>query len=192
MAPLLAAAIPTLIDLVPDAVGWLGGDKAEKAADDMLGIAKNVTGLGTKDEALGAIQSDPDTALKFKMAVMNDKYRFDEMYLADKANARDMQKEALKQEDKFSKRFLYYLASAWSIFAMSYITAISFITIPETSIRFVDTITGFLLGTIVSGIIQFFFGSSKGSKDKQGSQDNIVELLRDYREKEKNNTNKKD
>lgn len=190
MAPLLAAAIPALAELIPDAVGWFAGDNAEKAADDLLDVATKVTGIGQKDKALEAIQSDPNTALEFKKAVMNDKYRFDEMYLQDKANAREMQKAALKQEDKFSKRFLYYLASAWSIFSMVYITAISFMTIPETSVRFVDTITGFLLGTIVSGIIQFFFGSSKGSKDKQSSQDRMLEMLKETRDKENKNKNK--
>jgi multisubunit Na+/H+ antiporter MnhE subunit len=47
-----------------------------------------------------------------------------------------------------------------------YICAITFLTIPENSVRFADTILGFLLGTIVATILQFFFGSSKSSKDK--------------------------
>ena len=36
--------------------------------------------------------------------------------------------------------------------------------IPKENIRFADTILGFLLGTIISAIIQFFYGSSLGSK----------------------------
>jgi hypothetical protein len=47
------------------------------------------------------------------------------------------------------------------------------ITIPETSVRFVDTILGFLLGTVVATIIQFFLGSSVGSKTK----DALAEIL---------------
>jgi hypothetical protein len=84
----------------------------------------------------------------------------------DRDGARHMQEIALAQDDVFSKRFIYYLAAFWSIFAVVYICAITFLTIPETSVRFADTILGFLLGTIVATILQFFFGSSKSSKDK--------------------------
>lgn len=73
-----------------------------------------------------------------------------------------MSNTRLIQNDKF----LRTLAFIWSAFAIFYITAISFFTIPEANIRFVDTIIGFLLGTIISAIIQFFYGSSLGSKEK--------------------------
>jgi hypothetical protein len=33
-------------------------------------------------------------------------------------------------------------------------------------VRFADTILGFLLGTVVATIINFFLGSSAGSKEK--------------------------
>lgn len=166
MAPLIAAAIPSLIKLLPDVAGWFGGDKAENIATEVLDIASDVTGISDNSAALKAINSDPNVALKFQEAVMADKHRLDEIYLADKKDARDMQKEALRQEDTFSKRFVYYLASAWSIFAMVYLIGITFFIVPESAVRFADTTLGFLLGTIISGIIQFFFGSSKGSKDK--------------------------
>lgn len=82
-------------------------------------------------------------------------------------NARNMQVEALKQDDIFSKRYVYYLATFWSLVAFLYIFLITFVNIPQNNIRFADTVLGFLLGTIVATIINFFFGSSKGSTDKQ-------------------------
>jgi len=66
------------------------------------------------------------------------------------------------ENDKFLRR----LALVWSLFAIVYITAISFLDVPQENIRFVDTVIGFLLGTVVSSIIQFFYGSSLGSKEK--------------------------
>lgn len=183
MAPLLAAAIPTLVELIPNAIGWFGGDDAEKAAEEVLGIASKVTGIDEKDKALEAIQSDPNVALEFKKAVMADKHRLDEMFLADKKNAREMQNNALKQDDEFSKRFVYYFAIGWSIFAMLYLSGITFFSLPEESTRFADTILGFLLGTIISGIIQFFYGSSQGSKDKNAQQSDIVKALSGFGKK---------
>lgn len=174
MLPILAAAIPTLVDLIPDAIGWFAGDKAEDAAEKVVGIAKSVTGIDDQEEALQALKLDPEKALEFKKAVLAQKNELDKLYLADRQNARDMQNTALQQDDVFSKRFIYYFASAWSLFAMVYLACITFIDIPDSATRFADTILGFLLGTIIAGIIQFFYGSSMGSKKKTEDLTNVM------------------
>lgn len=58
------------------------------------------------------------------------------------------------------------LAICWSGFGALYIIGITFFNIPTNNHRAVDTVLGFILGTIVSTIINFYFGSSKGSADK--------------------------
>lgn len=79
-------------------------------------------------------------------------------------SAREMQIAALNQDDLFSKRFIYYLAIFWSVIGGVYIFLVTFMEV--VNVRAADTVLGFLLGTIVATIINFFFGSSKGSKDK--------------------------
>ena len=96
------------------------------------------------------------------------------MVFEDRANARSMQAAALNQNDLFSKRFVYYFATFWSIASALYIAFITFGEIPEANVRFADTILGFLLGTIVATIVQFFFGSSDSSKQKDGALESLA------------------
>ena len=82
----------------------------------------------------------------------------------DRANARAMQIAALAQDDLFSKRFIYYLASFWSVISAAYFFFTTFAEVRNE--RVADTILGFLLGTIIGSVVNYFFGSSAGSKDK--------------------------
>ena len=98
------------------------------------------------------------------------------IYHEDRKSARLMQIEALKQDDKFSKRFIYVYASIVTILTFGYIFMVTLTKIDPANQRIVDTVLGFLLGVSLSAIIQFFFGSSKGSGDKQ-NQMQLREIL---------------
>jgi len=149
LAPLLATLASNGLGMVADAVTKKGKDFVEQK----LGIDL------TQDPT-------PDTVANWKIAAQQHERELLQMAYGDTANARNMQVEALRQDDKFAKRFIYIFATFWSIFAAGYIAFITFGTIPPDNQRFADTILGFLLGTVVATILQFFFGSSMGSKDK--------------------------
>ena len=149
LAPLLATLASNGLGMVADAVT----KKGKEFVEEKLGIDL------TQDPS-------PETVANWKAAAQQHERELLQMAYGDTANARNMQVEALRQDDKFAKRFIYIFATFWSIFAASYIGFITFGTIPENNQRFADTILGFLLGTVVATILQFFFGSSMGSKDK--------------------------
>jgi len=96
------------------------------------------------------------------------------MDYSDRDSARQMQAVALNQDDLFSKRFVYYIASFWSLIGAIFIMAILFKDIPHENVRLIDTILGFLMGTIISGIMQFFFGSSAGSAEKSKHIEKLI------------------
>ena len=81
-------------------------------------------------------------------------------------DARALQQKAIESADPVVRRFIYFYAVFWSVCSAVYIGFITFGEIPKDNVRFADTILGFLLGTIVATIINFFYGSSKGSQDK--------------------------
>jgi hypothetical protein len=149
LAPLLATLASNGLGMVADAVT----KKGKEFVEEKLGIDL------TQDPT-------PETVANWKIAAQQHEKELIQMAYGDTANARNMQVEALRQDDLFSKRFIYIFATFWSIFAASYIGFITFGHIPEDNQRFADTILGFLLGTVVATILQFFFGSSMGSKEK--------------------------
>ena len=168
MVPIIAGLVSMLadkgLDLISSAIDG-GADKAKEYIEDKTGIKldKELT-----DEQVAELK-------KFEM---NNKIELEKLALANKqednraseavqkiqadeyGNARNMQIENLRQDDKFSKRFVYYFAIFWSAFAVIYLTGITFAEIPKENIRFADTIVGFLLGTIIATMFGFFYGNS--------------------------------
>jgi hypothetical protein len=165
----LAKFAPSLIRLIT------GSDKAADVADKVIDVAKAVTGTGTGEAALAAVQFDPAKAMEFQLAVGAQQLDWERMYLADVANARAMQIAALSQEDKFSKRFVYYFAAGWSLFTMLYVSGITFWPpMSEAGKSNSATVLGFLLGTAVSMIFGYFYGSNKTSQVKDATISKLV------------------
>lgn len=152
---LLKNVAPTLATAV---AGPLGG-AAVAALASKFGVADVV------EEVAKAIATNPEAAQKLQELEME----YAKLEQADRADARAMQKAALAQDDVFSKRFVYYFASFWSVMAATYIGFITFSAIPDDNVRFADTILGFILGTVIASIMNYFFGSSKSSQDKNAA-----------------------
>ena len=145
------------IDFVDNLISEIGLPLVKK------GI-KAVTGIDLESKELTA--EEKQKIIDSQIEIMKIDFEKIKLEYQNTNDARDMQKVALQQDDTFSKRYVYYLATFWSFVAVGYIFLITFLTIPETNVRFADTTLGFLLGTIVATIINYFFGSSKSSSDK--------------------------
>lgn len=153
MAPLLAGIVSSLLSNNLPKV-------AQAVVDKGLDYVQEKTGIELKPDM------NQEELKALREAAMKHEEFMVEQANKNTADARAMQTAALQQDDKFSKRFVMYLAIFWSITAVSYIFFITFGSIPEANVRFADTILGFLLGTVVATIINFFLGSSAGSKEK--------------------------
>lgn len=155
----------------------LGGDKGADIAEKVVNVAQVVTGASDPDEALARINASAQYTQELRLRLLQMENEAAERELTDRADARAMQMAALAQDDKFSKRFVYLFAIAWSIFAMGYIVGITMFDIPQSNVRFADTILGFLLGTVISVIISFFFGSSRQSQSKDAAVEALSQHL---------------
>lgn len=79
-----------LSQFVPTIAKWItGSDKAADVAGKVVDIAKTITGKAEPDQALAAIQTDPNLALQFKTAVLAQETELERLALT---NASDVNK----------------------------------------------------------------------------------------------------
>jgi len=139
-------------------------------APEVLDVVGDVSGIGAFNKVSDLIDKRPDIPADVKEKLLElHKIELEELkaILDDKKSARDMQIAALSQEDIFSKRFVYYLAIIIISASILFGTALMFIEeIPEGNKRLVEMFADIFLFSGGLVVIQFFFGSSKGSRDK--------------------------
>ena len=137
-----------------------GSDKAESMANKVLDVAQELTGERDIASIEKAIAADPSLALQLTTQINNIAADYDKAVLADIADARDMQVAALQQEDVFVRRFIYVFAMVIMLVSVVFIFGVTFVEIPEANQRVVDTIMGWMTGTMMSTVLYFFFGAA--------------------------------
>lgn len=140
-------------------------DKGDDLAIAALQIATGKPAQGI-ETVLGALKGSQHKEAEVLIKELELEKEIFLAELRDLQSARELQAAALKQEDNFSKRYVYYFATALFIFSASIVIMLFFVEIPESNQRIVDMILGVIIGTGLVSVINFFFGSSKGSKDK--------------------------
>lgn len=155
-----------MLPIVASIVSGLISNGLPKVADAVMekGVdyVQNKLGVELKPEG----DMKPEDVSRLKEAAMKHDEFMAEIDLKNMQGARDMQLKAMESDDPLVRRFVYYFIGFWSILSSVYIGFITFGYIPESNIRFADTILGFVLGTMVASMFQFLLGSSIGSRKK--------------------------
>jgi uncharacterized membrane protein YwzB len=136
--------------------------KIGKPIGGVLEFTGELLGMNAMESIGSKIKGDPNLSDEEKAMLLNAL----ELDVEDRANARDMQVQIATDENAswLSKNFVYLLAAFWSLSSVAYFFLVTFMNVVDKSVA--NTILGFLLGTAVGAIINFFFGSSEGSKQK--------------------------
>lgn len=164
MAPLIATIVKTLIANNLPGVAQSVVDKGLEYVEGKLGVKLSPGADGKlSPEQVTQIRLAAMKHEEFKIEQQTQRIKLDH---ENTHSARDMQKAALQQDSWFAKHFVYLLSTFWSVVTAVYLWHITFSTVPEANIRVADTITGFLLGTLIATIINYFLGSSSGSNEK--------------------------
>ena len=64
-----------------------------------------------------------------------------------------------------SATLVFWFGVAITIVSITYVFLITWLPIPEDNLRFADTALGFILGSLLSQVVNFFFGSSMQKTD---------------------------
>lgn len=137
---------------------------AEKLVGTVGTVLDNLlTNSEEKEAAKLEIQKEINRSIE---ALGSQAVEMEKAYLADVASARAMQIAALGQQDNFSKRYMYYLASFVVIAATLFGLGFFIVDIPEGNRRMIEMFADVFVFAGAITVINFFFGSSKSSHDK--------------------------
>lgn len=156
MAIPLIPAVSALIQVVPSIAKWIGGEKAEQAAEQVASIARQVTGMDSTGDAVDSINADPEKKLEFLLAIENNRLALDSMYLKDVQDARANHKHSKVPALIVVSLTLMVAATGWALFTQ---------LMPVEN----ETLSNIIFGALMakwSDSIAYFVGSSRGSAAK--------------------------
>jgi hypothetical protein len=110
-----------LAQVVPGLIRWIGGDDAEKAAkvaDQVVGVARTVTGKGTGEDALAAVKADPALALQLQQAWLTHEVELSREETRQLAEINATMRAESASDDRYVRRwrptFGYAVALTWT------------------------------------------------------------------------------
>jgi hypothetical protein len=163
----IASAAPTVGGIVGGVLGATPGAQVGSLAGNAISALLKSLGLAdnsTPDQVMAAIQADPQSALKLRMAEMDYRLAEQKMYLDDIQNARNMMVETTKATGKRDIN-LYTLAWVIIIGFFGLVALLVFKDLPKDSNGVIFMLFG-ALASAFGSVTGYFFGSSKGSADK--------------------------
>lgn len=163
----LAKFAPSLIQY------FTGSDKAEAVAQKVVEIAQTVTGTTVPDAALAAIQTDPQKAMEFQLAVHAADADLTKAFLADVQDARRRDVELAKLGKRNVRADIMVALDVVGLLACLIVLCFFREKIPGEAIGLISTIAA-TFGLCLRDAHQFEFGSSRSSQVKDATISNLT------------------
>ncbi len=163
-----------LATVAPQIVKWLtGSDKAEQVAQAVVEVAQQVTGRSDPLEATAALKADPALALEYRKALMVHEVEMEQLFLADRQDARARDTEITKAgRYNWRSDILAFLAVAGLIACMYFVA--KDVNLPERAVNAIMFVAG-VLAAAVRDVYGYEFGSSRGSSEKNTTIEKLVQ-----------------
>lgn len=147
--------------------GTLVGNMLRGLKKNILPTVLDAVGVGDLARAAKLISDDPKNA-GLSEAEVQEFFRLYELDMQDRASARQMQVDIATSQHTgwFAKNYVYLLSSLIIVAAIGFGLGLMYLEIPDTNRRMVEMFADIFLFSGAITIISYWFGSSKGSKDK--------------------------
>jgi hypothetical protein len=176
----VANAAPIIGGILGGPIGGAAGGLVKLLAGH-LGLSESEA---TPDKFMEVLSVDPNAMLKFKEFEMAHQVELERLaleetrlYLGDVQSARTRQVET---EKALGKRDINLYILAWLVVGMFFtlVGMLMWVTLPEMNIGPVNQLFG-AMATGFGMVLQYFFGSSKGSADKTHALSDIKTWVQD-------------
>jgi hypothetical protein len=168
MAPLITAAV-SLAQYIPDLLQLFGRGEDSAVAQKVLNIAQSISGKDDATQAMAAISASPDAQLAMQKMLLEDKWVQERLDLDNVKSARTMHEKNHVAADELGKHVIRWnLPLAFVLFLFN-IVSLHFFKDQVEILLTLGNLTGFLMNSLLKerqDIINFYFGSSLGSKTK--------------------------
>ncbi|MCS3766587.1 hypothetical protein HNP12_000635 [Aeromonas hydrophila] len=168
---MLPAIVPLALGLagryIPEAIGWLKGDKAEDAARDILDVAKKITKTEDDEYASDALINDKTLGNEFRLEVLKLQQARDQLYLNDRQNARETYAKQSGTADLIATGIMNRSLLLILLLVAANFGALYLLGEKAELIALISNLIGVVIGALLNernSVISFFFGGVSNDK----------------------------
>ena len=171
--PIIASALG-LAQFAPVIAKWLGGNQAEQMAEEVVEVARRVTGHEDPSQMVQLLRENSLLVAEFQKAMMEIEVRLELAFLEDRQSAR-LRDVAFIQSGHGNTRADIMVVSA-AVGLVSCLGSLAFYAeqLPGEATGIISTIAG-IFGACLKDAYAFEFGSSRGSKEKDSTVAAMIE-----------------
>lgn len=162
--PAIAAAFG-LAQFIPSIARWLAGEKAEQVAENVLDIAKRITGLEDSSGMIRLLLEQPELVVEFQKAVLNLEAEMELSTMQDRQDARARDMAIINAGRNNTRADIMVISAAGGLISCLVSLAYYSEYLPGEAVGIISTVAG-IFGSCLKDAYAFEFGSSRESKIK--------------------------
>jgi hypothetical protein len=162
--PIFATAA-ALAEFAPIIAKWIGGEKSEKVAAQVVDTAKRITGEKEEPSIIRSLSSHPDVLLKFQKEMLQLYKSLEHTEYEDRHSARSRDLAFFQAGRRNLRADIMVICAAGGLGLCLVSLAFFKGSLPGEAVGIISTVAG-IFGSCLKDAYAFEFGSSRGSKEK--------------------------
>lgn len=154
-----------LAQFIPSIARWLAGEKAEEVAENVIDIARRVTGIEDTPGMIQLLLEHPEIVVEFQKAVLNLEAELELSMMQDRQSARMRDMAFINSGRNNIRADIMVVCAAGGLICCLITLAYYSEFLPGEAVGIISTVAG-IFGSCLKDAYAFEFGSSRESKIK--------------------------